>query len=460
MMNQFGGSFDNEWKERIIVGVVIAITLTISWFFYEYGTGIFSYKVIPKVILMVRYNISFWICITIAIGFGIWNKIKHPDTFTWLELPVQVTASAFIIFLCFYVFFYTSSNVQDTEIWNGHVGLAEYGEKWTEEYDCSYESCSGSGDDRTCTTVHQTCYTDHPPYWKILTSNGEEVSTSSPVYAKYVSFFDNEIKTGNGHSDQSSVGDGKTFQTRYKGEKEKYVPTAHEHSFVNYMKASSSIKKRLGNMNGYEKFIVPYPRVYEGTMGNIELNRVIVSNVQVDDKAWAKDVDTQLDVVAANYGVSKEVNLLVYLVGTEDQGFLHALEEAWINGKKNDVVVLIGTSHFPDIKWVSIMSWTEAEEFKINLRNKILDLKDLTKKTEGGEYELTNVIREEMSKPDFNGGFKRKRMRDLEYLISGIQLPVWCQILIVLVAGSVSWFISYLLVNNEYMSKSYYKNRF
>jgi hypothetical protein len=63
---------------------------------------------------------------------------------------------------------------------------------------------------------------------------------------------------------------------------------------------------------------------------------------------------------------------------------------------------------------------------------------------------LASAIVEEISKPASQGGFERTPMSDLEYLIADIELPMWAQILIVLLGGAASWGTSSFLIRNDF----------
>jgi len=409
-------------------------------------------SVFAKIWVVVRHNIGFWVAIALAVVFGLFRKVTNPGTFAWIELPIQLLGSTLLIFILFYVFFSTTANIKDTEIWNSYVVSAEYYEEWTELV--PRQVCVATDKDGNCTaytTVYDHVY--HGPEWRLITSTGETKGIAQRTYRRYVQHWNYEKKKDLFRSGQVSVGDGNMFFTVFpQREPEKIVPAAIEHDYVNYLQGSQSIKKRAGSTKLFEKFLRPYPRVATGEFGHIELDRVMLAaDITPEMRAWAFGLDKKLDNVAAVLGPSKQVNVLVYLVGTSDQSFLHALEERWCFGKKNDVVVLIGTSRFPVIDWVSVMSWTEIEEFKISLRDRVVALKELTAENAPA---MAGIIVEEIAKPPAQGGFQRKRMRDLEYLVSDITLPWWSQLIIVVLAVAGSWGLSYWIVKNEISDSS------
>lgn len=449
-MNKYLKTEGFNWLKMIVVLVIVAVASAAV--LISLG-GLAKLLVVHELLIIIKYNTVFWATIAFACGFAAYNKIRFPEKFIWSEVVIQLAGSAIIIFLSYCLFFYTSSNIDDREIWNGYVVRATYEEGWTEEYDCSYTTTDGEGH---VTHHHRTCTRRVPPAWGIKASMGEKFWVSKDVYSNYLQRFNNEKKISNKHYAQVSKGDGRTFAVEYDGHPEKIVPAAIEHNFVNYLKGSQSIRKRQGSAKGYEKFVRPYPQVFNGNFGPVEINRAIIAggDSEPEINEWARKAGIELNAVAAKLGQIKEVNPILYLVKS-DQNFIHALEEAWVFGKKNDVVVVIGTNKFPNIDWCSVMSWTDAEEFKVSLSSKVQSLKDLTKVTETGHYQIISFIEQEISKPFERGGFKRKETKELEYLISDIKLPIWSQIVIFIISGALSWLISRYLANNEFTTNNY-----
>ncbi len=396
---------------------------------------------IGKLFLVIHYNLGFWIMLIIATGFGVYRKLTNPEEFTLLELPIQLAVSTVSLILLFSLFFSTTGKLADTEIWNGYVTGAEYHEEWTERVEREVSNGTDSkGNSKGSHT--EVSYEYHSPEWKELTTVGD-ITTNKDLYRTLARYFGNERKKTIYHTNQSSFGDGNMYYATYDSNRCGIIPAARPHFFVNYLKASDSVKKIHGSQALYKDLIRPYPEVYYGTYGEIELDRVINAGVTLPEK-WKKDVNQTLSRALTSLGSRKEVNVLVYVANTKDQGFSYALEEAWVKGKNNDVIIVIGAPEFPKVSFAYVMAWTKIEEFKINLRNKILDIGDLS----DGEA-FANTILEDISKSPKQGGFERMPMADLEYLIADIRLPWWCQLLIILVGGGVSYVTSVILINNE-----------
>lgn len=423
----------------LVFGSILVLLVAFAFLLFS-GDGGYG----GKLLLVVRSNIGFWVMITVAVAFGVYRKVTNPDRFHWHELPVQLAVSVVSLILLFCLFFSTSANLTDTEIWNGHVTGAEYREPWTELVKERYCPGHGSGENRrTCSGCKtRTHRVHHSPSWEVATTVSS-LSVDSQVYRNVVGHFGNERKVYLHHSNQVSHGDGNKFETSFDPSRAEVVPASSPRAFVNYLQASESVKKVRGHGQLFPELIRPYPEVYTGRFGYLEIDRVVDAGVGLP-AAWKRNVDRALEEALVQLGHRKQVNVVVYAAKTADQTFAYALDQAWNKGKKNDVIVVLGLDQFPKVSFVHVMAWTKVEQFPINLRNRILDLPDLR----DGKA-LASAIVEEISKPAAEGGFERSPMSDLEYLIADIELQWWAQCLIVLLGGAASWGTSSFLIRND-----------
>ena len=430
----------HNWKDILILfAVLLLITVFIAAviFAVAYAGG--------KLTKVITYNVGFWIVLFISFVFGLYRKLTNPNSFSWFELPIQLLVSFVVITALYALFFATSANITDTEIWNGYVQRAEYYEEWKEEvtYTVEVEDGKDSDGNTQYRTETRTRIDHHPPQWQVKTSVGD-FKTNKNVYDKYVRRFNNQKKVAMHRMNQVSHGDGNMYFVSHGGQiNDTLVPASIENRYVNYLKASDSIRKISGSISGYQNLLKPYPRVHTGQFGPIAIDRVINAGVELPAQ-WSDQVDQYLDKQLSSLGPRRQVNIIVYCVNTADQGFAYALEEYWVKGKKNDVVVILGITEFPSVDFCYVMAWTKNEEFVISLRNSILNLSSIS---DGNE--LAKLIVDEISSPTGHGGFIRMPMASLEYLIADIKLPIWCQVIIIVIGGLVSWIISVFLIRNE-----------
>lgn len=404
--------------------------------FFITNSGLFS-----KLQVIVWANWGFWFYITLGFIFAFWNRYKYPRDYVWAEVPIQVGTHCIAVFLFFNLFFYIGSDLADVEAQNGATLEVVHDEEYTANEDCNCVSCN-CDEEGNCSTCCDTCCSDYNgPQWSLRTSNGEEVSTTSSVFANYVRKFGNKRYESVMRIGQCSVGDGNRYITTWDGDINRIVPTARPHRFVNYLKANDSVRKSgESNKVGFEDCLVGYPTVHGGPFGEIELDRVIRACGAPIPNAWAAEVDRGLDIALADLGKEKEVNILVYFVGSQDLSFLHALEAHWVMGKKNDVIVIVGVTSYPEISWTAVMAWTDNELFKITLRDAVQDLGSLDNVA---PIDFVRTITSQVA-----DGFERLRMRDIP--VGDVKMDLWAQFLLLVVCGFLSWLISWALRNNTW----------
>lgn len=314
--------------------------------------------------------------IPLAIGVAGWfiSKYHHGGSFHWKELLVQVAVGLILASVGF--FSAMCHRTSDTEVWNGKIAKKyETTGSCCHDYPCNPHPCNCDKDGKNCSTCYDTCY-EHAAddVWEAKTTNGEIAYTngcnrpgSSPP-ARW-----KRIKVGE--------------------------PTAIEHRYTNYIKGNpDSVIRRKGGKETYGDLLPDYPSTYD----HYRISRVLGVGVSVPG---AGKLNKRLSEINANLGARKQVNIILLVVKTGDRGYLHALEEHWIGGKKNDAVIIVGTPHFPEIAWAGVMSWSDSEAMKIRIRDGIEGLKVFD-----GDKILDIVEREIAS------GFVRKPMSDFAYL--------------------------------------------
>ena len=281
-----------------------------------------------------------------------------------------------------------SNRTADTEIWNGVIAKKWQGtEHCCHSYPCNcHQVCSGSNKSRSCSTVCSTCYRHFSDaYWQASTSNGETAyhngcnAPSSSPPARW-----NAIVVGE--------------------------PTAIEHGYTNYIKGNpDSILRRQGAAEKFAGRLPNYPEVFD----HYRANRFLGIGTAFRDSA---DLNRRLSELNAGLGAAKQVNISVIVVREPDQAYLEGLREAWLGGKKNDVIAVVGLSaeatvaDGAPIVWAGVLSWTKAEDLKIALRDDLMALGRFD-----GEAALDVIGR------DVEAKFVRRPMTDFEYLKSTIE---------------------------------------
>jgi hypothetical protein len=290
-----------------------------------------------------------------------------------------------------------SNQTSDTEIWSGRVANKS---KDTigccHDYKCHcHESCSGTGKDRSCSETCDTCYEhSHDIEWNAISTNGEQLYT-------------NTCKAPNS-------AEPRRWSQIVVGE-----PTTYPHSFTNYIKGNpDSILRREGVSKKLLAVVPAYPEVYD----HYRAQRFLaVGGAIVPDIAG---LNRRLSEINADLGSVRQVNMTVIVVKTDDQMYLEAVRQAWLGGKKNDLIAVVGVRDAPgggpqEIAWAGVVSWTKIEEIKLSIRDAIVD-----QKVFDGD-KILSVVKTEVA-----GKFVRRHMADFEYLKSTMEPP-----------ASILWFL-------------------
>lgn len=336
-----------------------------------------------------------WVLIIVPLILPFIFRIIWPHKVSWVELGISVVVGVALTAAVYGAGMY--GQTADTEILNGEVrSKSRTHGSYVRTYDCRcHEVCSGSGSNKSCTRKCDTCYEDrYTVDWTCNTTLGAYTikkldTTSRSVYATPDPARYTSIKAGD--------------------------PVAQEHGFTNYVKAAPDSLFHATNVDKFKSLIPLYP---DTVFDYYRINRVFAMGVSVPDLAlW----NHELSLALRTLGPQKQANAIIVMVNTNDQSYVHALEGAWVGGKKNDIIVVIGTTAYPKIDWVAVSSWTDKQLFKVQLRDEIMSM---------GNIDRTLII-SALSKHTMST-FVRKSMKDFEYLRDQIEPPLWVLIVALL----------------------------
>jgi len=295
------------------------------------------------------------------------------------------------------------SRTADTELWNSTIAAKVSGTQGCcHSYPCNcHESCSGSGKNRSCSTVCSTCYEhSHDERYTAVTTTQEEVFAAGC------------ISPGSGPPDR--------WKIIMVGE-----PASTEHTYTNYIKGSpDTILRRRGLAQKYR--LPAYPEVFD----YYRANHLIQAGVTLPDAYLFND---RLGRLAGDLGSIRQVNLLVVVTNSPDREWAEGLREAWLGGKKNDAILVVGAPNFPEIAWADVVSWTENADFKVNLKDDVEAMKT---------WDSDRILRTIHEATSLH--YKRRSMKDFEYLWATIEPSStamwWIAVLSLLLSVGGSWF--------------------
>lgn len=334
------------------------------------------------------------------------SRVIFRNNVTWKECGIQI--GIILVIVGVLVAGGYMSSLTDTQILNGEVtGKEMETVSCSHSYSCPpcWPVCSGSGKNRSCSTQCSTCYEHRHDYnWTVHSNLGDE----------YIDRIDRQ---------------GKDEPPRWTVVK-KGDPFAKFSTYVNYVKAAPDTLFRVSkdNIKFYADKIPAYPEIYD----YYKANRVIPVGVTIPNLQQWND---HLSDLLKPLGPSKQANIVVVVVNVEGQDYRYALEAAWEGGKKNDIVVIIGAPHFPQISWTDTITLggNKGNEFlQVHMRNTIMD--NPTMDIQTLDLIATNVQQH----------FDRESMKHFRYLLDTIQPPaalLWVTAFIsVFGSFGLSWF--------------------
>lgn len=312
------------------------------------------------------------------------------------------------------------SQTSDTLVVNGQVTSKEMNRvSCRHDYQCNCRTrCSGSGKNRSCSTVCDTCY-EHS------FDNDWDVHTTIGGYT--ISTIDRQ---------------GLKEPPRWTQVK-KTDPVSRTEWYVNYVKA---VPESLFNFNmkllqDFKEGRPAYPlTIYD----YYNIDRFITSGVAVIDASqWNKD----LSLILGELGPSKQVNAVVVVTKQSNAMFAKAMQASWIGGKKNDVVVVIGAPEYPNVAWVEVFGWSKNALFNVQLRDDILAIGTVDR------LKIVPAIRTNIVK-----SYVRKPMAEYEYLKDQIEPPMWVTILAIVLSimslGGMTYYFHGIDLNGELFPNS------
>lgn len=327
---------------------------------------------------------------------NIWNH-----KICWKELALTVTASTLLTVVVYSIG--VLSSAYDTEILNGQVtDKKRIHDTYKESYDCKCRTVrSGKEDRRVCKTCYRTHYTvDWNCYTTLNTiSIDSRDSTSRSVYL---------------------TDDPARFTLIKPGD-----PVALSHNYINWIKAAPD---SLFHAREVTEVMPSYPTVYDF----YNINRII--GTVPNSVEW----NLKLSNLLRTLGPMKQANVIIIVTPNTNPMYIEYLKSAWLGGKKNDIVLVIGSATYPKIDWVDVMSWTDSQIFKVQLRDDVKALVNIDQ-----DAVLTLIQKHVIN------SYKRKEMKDFEYLKEAIEAPLWVVILSLLLGIASTVGLSYHFYKTE-----------
>ena len=318
----------------------------------------------------------------------------------------------------------------DTEIWSGRIIEIDHNEEWDE-------------------WIPPKTYTETEYYYVNGEKKSRQVTKTKPGYWKH-HYATNSIKTSDeGWKNVGKSPDGKVdFNDKYPNTNEElaqYYPlnqaTASFHTYQNKLQFSKSLFK-AGDVD--ETLVEQLPNYPDKVNSDFSIDRFLG---QIQDKEKMNNLIDEWNAKLNSDPLNKQVNVIYVNVGDLPIEYGYALEAKWEGANKNDFVICFSMID-NKINWVYPFSWTEIEILKINIRDYMLDNKNVD--------DFSTIINDtcNMIAKDFT----RKEMADYEYI--KYQHKTGSYVISFIVCAIVLGVLIYILNNIDINSNNYYNRRY
>lgn len=272
-------------------------------------------------------------------------RFLFKNSITWKESAIQMGVQAALVVAVVAGSF--AMNLNDTKVISGHVTKKEKVKVSCEHsYSCRCRTVK-SGD--SYTTRCDTCYRHHNDWdWRVYSNVGR-------VNIKRID------------------SRGKKEPPRWT-KVEINEPFSTTASFKNYVMASSGTLFSVSEDNmKFFKSVKPYPRQIYDYYKSV---RVVSDGVPVNKDAW----NTRIAELQRAVWPKKRANMIFYFTKVADPSYRYAVEAAWKGAKINDVVVVIGSSEYPKVDWVDVITYGRNkgnELTTIMIKDKIMEMGEI-----------------------------------------------------------------------------------
>jgi hypothetical protein len=342
-------------------------------------------------------------------------KLCFKATINWQEMVAMGVGTCLFVAATHYILLNGKSG--DTQLFNGYVtsktmkqqncpsGWVDYEDSFCSEYDTrevySHTSCTtDSKGNQSCTDYYDTEYNYDYPWerrWYVHTTLG-----------RY------QVR----RVDRQGRNEPKRYNIV-----NKFDPVSDERDYDNWVKAvpDSLFNRKEHKSHAYDQKIPPYPRVYD----MYRVNRVVTVGASAP-----KELNFELGKMLGRLNPKHQVNVIVIVTNIQDPMYKYAVENAWIGGKKNDVIIFMGMDG-DKLVWADTMTWAANEGnglFNSTLKDAIISI---------GGMDVPKIVSE--TERIIRDHYDRPEMETFAYLQNAIEPPLWLLIVEIIMLAILSF---------------------
>jgi hypothetical protein len=364
-----------------------------------------------------------YLLLLIPIIFTIVMFFKFKHEVVWWEYLISFGVTIICIFASKAII--QKIQVSDTEYWGGWVKEVRYYEDWNEYIHQTCECCCDK-DGNNCSTYDCSYVQYHSEYYRLLGSNGEDVSISKSEYERLVSKFGVPEKFVDLHRNYHT-NDGDMYKAIWSGTDNTLEPVISRHVYDNRPRVSSSTYAQAEPskeiFKEYELF--HYPDINGGFKQPVILG--------YDDP----EAETAFQLLNAKYGSKYQFKTYVMIFKGHGREAGLYQEQQWQGGNKNELNITIGIDSLGNVKWCHVFSWTEKLDIVVETRELVYN-QGVLNLLEISDYLTKNVPTK----------WERKEFTDFSYLTVE---PRWWHILIsFIITFGINVGIAIFVISNEF----------
>lgn len=357
---------------------------------------------------------SIYLCFLVPVLLGVILVVFFRHKIVWWELVIPFIYTVVFVLIAKYIA--VSSLTYDTEYLGGYVTEVRYYEDWNEYIHrmCSYK-CGKTTCWRDCSYVKY-----HPEYWEAETTLGT-FTISEQRYNQLRKKFNSETRFVDMHR-HYHTNDGDMYSTFWRGDDEGLEPVTVEEHYENKPKASLNV-------------------FHFGQVDSTDYNRFKPVDYPVIHDLWNQDcilgysdpaAERQLEILNARLGGVHHMRAYIVIFKNQPREAGIVQERYWEGGNKNEIVICIGVDDANNVQWGYDFSWTERQDYKIEIRNFAEGQKKL---------DLSSVV--SFLDTETKTKWKIRDFKEFDYLTiePTISQVIWILILTFITNGLVGWWI-------------------
>lgn len=302
---------------------------------------------------------------------------------------------------------YTSVHSQtvDTEYWNFHLVKAVYTEPWSTwvEQTCTRSVPCGTdskGNTQYCTETYDCSYCDeNGPSWIAYDNGGNSHVISQSHFEQLCKIWGNRNYRELNRRIEKHWGcgvDGDEYNTVWDRNFETSQPVCLLKKYENKTQCSKTIFNFMEVDSSDSVFYGLHRYPYYERMGKFNYNPIVGWN---DPKA-----SKRLSRWNGQLGAFKKVHMMIAVYKDKPQKSALLQEALWKRGNKNEFILCIGLNDSNKIDWTYVMSWSDEEKLKIDVRDSVANM----------EFNLTEIV--DYMAGEVRSRFKKKSFDDFSYI--------------------------------------------